>query len=153
MICWTVPVFAASATARPAASDHTAILAACRRLTLAGNGGMELGDAGFVEVLVIELEFGLAVGIAKSHGADRPLRHHIAADERAFGAVHFEAGFGIFGGEAIMEQGDESRLEPHDAHDRILKPRLGQARFSARRQWPRPDHRQARNAAYPCHAR
>ena len=71
-----------------------AVLCGGRRSALAADGGVEGTDGADVEIVVVERQFALALGVAQQNRADRTLGHAVATDQRSLAAVHLEAGAG-----------------------------------------------------------
>ncbi len=69
---------------------------------------------------MIKRQFALAVLVPQGDDPDRLLRHDIACNERAFAAMHFKAGFRIFGGEGIVELGNRAGRKTQCAHHAVF---------------------------------
>ena len=89
---------------------------------------MEAAERARVERAALDRQRALAVGVAQDDLADGLLGHHVPPDQRTLGAVHLEAGDGIFGGEAVMHLRDEPGAEADCRHDPVLHARLRQPR-------------------------
>ena len=93
---------------------------------------MEQAERTDVEIFPVECERFLARLVAQHHRPDRLLGHHVVGDQRAFRAVHLEAGSCVPDREGVVALGDGAGLEPDHPHGPVIEPggrhagRLGQ---------------------------
>ena len=95
---------------------------------------MEGGRRALVEIRAVD-GAALQPGRGAQHDiADRLLRHAIDAEQRAFRAMHLEAGAGVFRREGVVELRQQAGREADRAHDAVLD---ALARHAARTgSWP-----------------
>ena len=75
---------------------------------LAAHRLVEFVQAAFVQVVAVERQFAFAVGGLERQAATRCLVHHPHAVQRTVGAVDFQSGARVGGGEALVGGGDQA---------------------------------------------